>query len=1107
MHIGEVNIVSHYTIIIMTKELNVMKCVAVLSVLLVISFFGVSSYAQGRVSGESVVRGVVSDATGAPLPGATVQIQGTREGVSTDLNGAYSIRARQGDVLVFSFVGMLPEEVRVGAAAVINMTLKDDSELLEEAVSIGYGFQKRSLLTNSITKVSSEEFEHSPQQSAIAQLQGKVPGLSVQMTTGQPGDVGQMFIRGGTTTGVNGDTPLIIVDGVVSQDKRSIADINPADIESIEVLKDAASTAIYGARAANGILIVTTKSGTKGAPKINFRYTFGVDQQPKKLDLMNAKEYIYTTRMAIANDPLALDSEKARFLSGTFGMSTGNAWDTANTTEYLDVYISNYGQDFVADLLENKGWQTLVDPVTGRKLIFYDTDFQKATYQNALKHEYEFNVSGGDDRFTYYASLRHLNQEGIVRGTYYKNYSATFNSSYKATDKLLFQSKALLNFADRNQMSNTVNSLERGMFMPPTYRLYYENGLPAEGEGMSSFRPREYENYYKTRYGFSNQYRFGFQFGAEWSILPGLKLIPTVYYTSTEGISGTFEALNATTGTAIRPATENHNHDHHIQAETILNYDKKIKRHHLNVVAGSTWSHDHARYMTGEGSGAPSDLIPTLNATADSTQRATSTHTNEAMLSYFGRVNYDYDGKYLASVSLRADGSSRFADNHRWGYFPGVSAGWNVHKEPFFSSLSRVMNKFKLRASYGQAGNNSLSLANTRGQYSVTGTTYLNEVGILNSTLANADLVWETTESYDVGVDLGFFNSRLELIVDLYDKITRDRLYDKNIPTTTGFSTIKTNYGDIGTKGLEVELNAVPVSTRDFTWNLGFNFTWFRTIVLKLPENGKDKNRINGKVIYDPVTGSDIEVGGLAEGERFGTRYAYHYLGVYQTDAEAAMAPYDENASGRKKYAGDAIWEDRNGDGYINVKDMVFMGYIRPDRLGGLTNEFRWKNLTARVITEFAMGHSICNSSLGFSLASGRNNYNIYRAAMTDCWTPENTDAKYPRFSPRSDVDYTVRNFHRANEGLGSSTTGAVNNSVFFHKGDYLAFREVSLAYNLPQKITRKMHISGLQLFGGIYNLGYLTAYDGLTPEVYSGSDFGSYPRPREFSMGINLSF
>ena len=1085
----------------------VLRRVAGMMAVLLISLIGLTSRAQGKLDGESVVRGVVSDASGAPLPGATVRVQGHAGGVVTDLDGAYSIKAGQGDVLVFSFVGMLSEEVKVGKAAVINVSLKDDSELLDEAVSIGYGTQKRSLVTNSITKVSSVEFEHSPQQSMIAQLQGRVPGLSVQITSGQPGEVGQMFIRGGTTTSVTSDTPLIIVDGVVSQGTRSISDINPADIESVEVLKDAASTAIYGAKAANGIVIVTTKTGSKGAPKVNFRYTFGVDQQPKKLDLLNAEEYLYTTRKAIAADPLASADEKARFLTGSFGMSTGNAWDTACTTEFLDVYITKYGQDFVADLLDNKGWQTMTDPVTGRKLIFYDTDFQDATYQNALKHEYEFNVSGGDDRFTFFASLRHLNQEGIVRGTFYKGYDATFNSSYKATDRLKFMSKATLNFADKNLMSSSINSLERGMFMPPTYRLYYENGMPAEGEGMSTFRPREYENYYNTRYKFSNQYRFGFQFGAEWDILPGLKFIPMLYYTSTEGISGTFEALNATTGTETRPATENHNHDHHIQAEAMLNYDKTIKKHHVNAVAGTTWSHDYQRYMSGSGSGAPSDLIPTLNATADSTQRVSSTHTNEAMLSYFGRVNYDYDGRYLASVSMRADGSSRFAANHRWGYFPGVSAGWNVHKERFFSSISRWMSKLKLRASYGQAGNNNLSLANTRGQYGVTGTTYLNNVGILNSTLANADLVWETTESYDAGVDIGFWNNRLELIFDVYDKITRDRLYDKQIPTTTGFSTIKTNYGDIGTKGLELELHAVPVSTHDFSWNLDFNFTWFRTVVLKLPDNGKDKNRINGKVIYDPETGQDIEVGGFAEGERFGTRYAFHYMGVYQSDEEAALAPYDEQAKGRKKVAGDAIWEDRNNDGTINVKDMVFMGYIRPDRLGGLTNEFRWKNLSARVVTEFAMGHSICNSSLGFSLASGRNNYNLYRAAMTDCWTPENTSAPYPRFSPRSDVDYSARNFHRSNEGLGSSTTGATNNSAFFHKGDYLAFRELSLAYNLPQSVARKLHISGLQFFGGVYNLGYLTAYDGLTPEVYSGDDYGSYPRPREFSVGVNLSF
>lgn len=1070
--------------------------------------FGLGSFAQEKGSGRTTtVSGIVTDNTGQGLPGANVVVAGSKNWAITDSNGAYSLQAKQGDVLEFSFIGLISQTVTVGTSSIINVRLEDDTQMLEEAVSIGYGTQNRSLVTTSITRVSSEEFEHSPQQSPLAQLQGKVPGLQLQVTSGQPGANPEIFLRGGTTTGTSSDTPLIIVDGAVSQGMRAIQDMNPADIESIEVLKDAASTAIYGARAANGIIIITTKQGSDGNAKVNFRYTFGLDQQPQKLDLLNARDYIYLTRKAAWEDPDASDTDKNKFLNGSFGMSTGNAWDSPNTLEFLDVYLKNYGQDFVADLLENKGWETMTDPVSGKQLIFMDTDFQKATYHNATKNEYELSVSGGNQKLNYYGSLRYLDQDGIVRETWYKNYSASMNASYKINNHWKVFSKAAFNVGDRNTMSNSVNSLQRAMFMPPTYKLYYEDGTPAPGEGMSSFRPREYENYYKTRYNVNKQYRTSMQGGAVWTIIQGLTFSPTIYYMMTEGITGGFEALNETTGTAIRPASGKHQHNGHFQADAILNFDRSFGKHHTNVTVGTSYMKDDETYISGSGSGASTDLIPTLNATADSTQRVTSIRTAEAMLSYFGRVNYDYEGKYLASVSMRADGSSRFAENHRWGYFPGASLGWNAHKEAFFKPVRKYVSKLKLRTSWGRTGNNSISLADSRGLYGITGTTYLGEVGILNTKLANADLVWETTESWDAGLDLGFFNNRLEILVDVYKKTTFNRLYDNKLPSTTGFSSIKCNYGSLGTKGIEVDINAVPVSTKDFTWNLGLNFTWYRTIVLSQPENGEDKNRTGGNYIYDPVTNTEIKVGGFAEGERFGTRYAYHYLGVYQTDEEAAAAPYDENAKGRTKHAGDAIWEDRNNDGYINAKDMVFMGYIRPDKTGGITNSFRWKNLSARIVADFAMGHVINNGSLAYGLASIRNNFNTYSQALTDCWTSENPTAKYPRFSPLSDSDYATRNFTRSGENIGSSTSGQSNNSAFYHKGDFLAFREVSVAYSLPKSLTKAMRISALQIFGGVYNIGYITGYDGMTPELYLGYDYGQYPRPREFSMGINITF
>lgn len=1062
---------------------------------------------------ERTVSGTVKDSSGEPLPGATVQIKGTLTGVVTDLDGQYSIRTRPGEVLVCSLMGMVSKEAAVTDAAVVNFVLEEDAFLLEEAVSIGYGVQKRSNVTTSISKVGEKEFSQAPGQNPLLQLQGKVPGLQLQVSSGQPGAAPQVFLRGGTSTAPESDTPLIIVDGMISDGMKGLQDLNPADIESMEVLKDAASTAIYGARAANGIILVKTKSGSPGKLKVNFKYTFGIDQQPKRLDLLNARDYVYLTRR---NTDLFNKAEYTydgaanpdTFLNGSFGMSTGNPWNSACTLEFLDKYIADYGQEFVADLLENKGWETMKDPVTGRLLIFQDNNFQDATYQTAFKHDVDVSINGGNERSTYYAGMRYMTQDGIVRGTDYTNYSLIFNGNHKLSDKWRLTTKANLNVGNSNSMSSSINSLQRAILMPPTYRLYYEDGTPAPGEGMNTFRSRLYENYYVTKYTDITNYRANFQIGAEWDIIPGLKFSPSLSYSISDEQSNKFEALNETTGTEIRPASASNTFYGRLQVDALLSYNKNIKKKHdVSAVAGASYVRDRTNLLSASGSGAASDLIPTLNATADSTQRANSTISREAMLSFFGRVNYAYDSRYMASVSLRVDGSSRFAKNNKWGVFPGASLGWNIHKESFYEPARKVMSKAKLRASWGRAGNNNLSLANSLGEYAITSTNYMGEVGVLGSTLANADLRWETTESYDVGLDLGFWNDRINLIVDYYDKYTFDRLYDNKLWASTGFSSIKCNYGTIRNRGVELELSAVPVSTKDFTWTLTTSFALYRSTVVKLPDNGEEKNRTGGNYIYDPTTDSLVKVGGFAEGERFGVRYAYHYLGVYQTEEEAAKAPYDELASGRTKHAGDAIFEDRNGDGKLNVYDMAFVGYIRPDKTGGIVNEFTWKGLSLRIVADYAAGHVIDNGFKAMVLGSFRNNVNTFKEALTDTWTPDNPNATYPKFTVQSDADYKYRNYVRTGNSIGNSGTGYSNNSLFYRKGDYFAFREVSLTWNLPEKWVKACRMKGVQLSAGVYNIGYITGYDGMMPEIYSGLDYGIYPRPRQYNMSLNITF
>ena len=1062
---------------------------------------------------DLTVSGAVYDNEGETLPGVSVVVKGTTQGTVTDIDGIYRVTIPKGTTLQFSYVGFQRQEIRVTEAKQLNVVLQLSTVELEEFVAIAYGKQSRALLTHSVSKVGEEEFLKTPGQNPLLQLQGKVAGLSLQVQSGQPGTNPQVFIRGGSSTSPEGDTPLFIIDGIVSQGFRNISDMNPADIESVEVLKDAASTAIYGSRAANGIILITTKSGKKGKAKVSLRYTHGLEMQPERIPLLNAREYIQITRSNIAkfNRPEYTyngSSDQAKFLSGSFGMSTGNPRNAKNTLEFLDVYLANYGQQYVSDLLENQGWQTMQDPVTGRQLIFQDNDFQDATFKNGQKQEYDLSISGGNDSGNYYVGLRYMDQDGILRGTRYKNYSLLFNGDYKLSDQWSITTKASFQVRDAVGGGNTNNSISRNILTPPTYRLYYEDGTPAPGEGISSFRNRIHEVYYKTNYDDVTVYRTTFQMAGKWDIMPGLVFSPSAYYFGTEGIENYFQADNETTGNTIRPASARHNYDRHLQGDALLSYEKEIADdHNISAVAGTSYTNDYSYRLSASGSGSMIDLIPTLNATADSTQRASSTKTYEATLSYFGRLNYDYKGKYMASASIRADGSSRFAEDKMWGIFPGVSAGWNMHREEFFEPARSLLSKMKWRASWGRTGNNNLSVANSRGAYTITGANYMGRVGILNTTLKNSQLVWETTDSYDIGVDLGFFNDRLNLLVDYYNKLTHDRLYDEPLWYSTGYSSIKSNYGSIRNRGFEVELSATPVETHNFSWDLGLTFSYNRSIVEQLPDNGEEKNRVGGNFIYDPATGDLKKVGGLAEGEQFGGRWAFHYMGTYQTEEEAANAPTDPNAQGRAKHAGDSRFEDVNNDGVLNANDMIFMGYIRPDKTGGILNTLRYKGLTARIVMDWATGHVIDNGFKGQIMGSSRNNNNGIREVLTNTWQSPDDGTKYPKYTVQSDYDYQYRNHMRWDNQIGSTTQGSTNNSLYFSKGDFLAFRELSLSYLLPQAWVDKMHLSVVELFAGAYNLGYLKKYEGMFPEIYNGVDYGTYPRPRQYNMGARITF
>lgn len=1064
--------------------------------------FAVRSAAQKVVLVSGVVRSGLDKQS---LPGVSVKLKGGTVGTVTNAEGKFSLSLPEAKgTLVFRYIGSKTREVEIAGNTFFEVLLEDDVNALEEVVVIGYGEQSRSTVTNSISRVSAKEFENAPAANPLTQLQGKVAGLSLQVSSGQPGANPQIFIRGGASTSPEGDSPLFIVDGIVGA-MRNISDINPDDIESMQVLKDAASTAIYGARAANGVIIIKTKSGKAGTkPSVNFKFTSGIDQQGKPYDFTSAKDYIYISRL---NTQKFNSSNPNLFLSGgTYGMSTGNARNSKNTLEFLDTYISNYGKDYVANLIDNEGWTTMTDPVTGEKLIFKETDYQNVTFQNGLRQEYDFNISGGTEKSTYYAGLGHLSQKGIVSGTDYKNYNFLLNGTYKLSDKWELNTNISYILRQSNGIGNVQNVLSRSVTMPFTYRLNYENGLPAPGEGVTSFRNRNHEIYYRDKYGDNKVYRTNLNMGATWKIIPGLTFKPSVYWFTTEGITNSFEAYNEVN--TNRNAASEHSFIREAQVDGVFNYVKDFgNKHHTSTVLGSSYINNYNYNVTASGYGAPTDNIRTVNATSLLTQRSSSEITSDIIMSFFGRVNYDYDRKYLFSASLRDDGSSKFAQRNKWALFPGVSAGWNVHSEKFWEPFRKYVSTFKLRTSWGQAGQNELSLFDTQGEYSI-GNNYLGEPGILNTRLANLDLVWETTTSFDAGADIGLLNNRFTLLLDYYNKRTSDRLFSKPLDATSGFSSITSNYGTIQSRGFEVELAAAAIRTKRFSWDINLTFAYNRSTVVELPPNGEIKNRIGGNVVFNKDLNAYVKVGGTAEGERYGGRWAYHMIGVYATDEEAANAPKDVEANNRVKKGGDAIWEDVDANGIIDNRDMVFMGYIRPDKTGGIVNTLAWKGLSMRIVTDFAIGHVIDNSFKGRSLGSARNNNMTLKDVLGDeIWNNPGDHAKIPKYTVQSDADYNYRNHLRSGNGLASSSGYITANSLYHSKGDFLAFREVSFSYALKAAFLRKANIAGINLFTGIYNIGYITKYDGLMPEIYTGNDQGSYPRPRQVNFGATIIF
>ena len=1046
----------------------------------------VAAYAQSTRQ----VRGKITDQNNDPLPGANVQVMGTTTGASSNAEGFYTISVPNAESsLIFSFIGYKSQQIPVGNQSEINVSMKADEAVLDEVLVIGYGTQSRETVTTAITKVDNKALQSIPYANAASALQGTVSGVRVQSTSGQPGAAPRVIVRGGTSiNNPDGANPLYIIDGVMRPQMDNIAS---EDIESIQVLKDAASTAIYGARGSNGVVIVTTKSGRSGKTTVSYRYDFTVSDPGKLYEMASARDYLTLARLGEIAGP---KFPKSTRLGLPMGYGTGN--DLTNNTAFSTQYLT---EDNKYKL--NEGWQSMPDPVDPSKtIIFSDTDFQKLTYQRGISHNNHLSVSGGTDKATFNAGLGYLSNQGTVITTKYDRLTFSLNGDVKVRDNLSVFGRVLYTNSHQNTPGFGTNVVfYRSAGLAPTAKYQFEDGSLAPGTNNGIGNPVYFMN---NRVNENTTDNLTLSFGGHWQILPGLSFDPQIslFNVNTDGYAFQPAFLNGPLSlVSTRVANATNYRWNQRQADGVFSYNKSVGgRHNFDAKLGYSYFDRKISNLSASGRGASTDLIPTLNASSEAT--AVSSSISELLiLGVFGRINYDYDQKYLLSINARYDGASNLGEKNKWGFFPGVSVGWNVHKEDFWKSLPTDLLRLKLRASYGVNGNISgLSDFTAQGEYSV-GSKYNGNAAIDNTIIPNPNLKWEQSKTFDLGTDIGLFQGRINILFDYYRRVTDNLITRLPLPQSTGFADVLTNLGSLENKGFEVEFNAqILAPTSALQWNLSFNASKAKNKILKLPPNGIPNNRVGGFYVWDPAINDYAWKGGLQEGGRVGDMYTRNSLGIYPTDEAASKAPTDTYIvlADKTKYGGDTEWEDRDGNGIIDGRDRIYVGNSFPTWTGGISNTLSYKGFNLYLRLDYTTGHSIFNWAKEFMDINGYGDGVMTQDVVDRSWKQQGDVTDLARY-------YWGGERTQRNTFDGTATNGS---STYYQRGDFLCIREATFSYSLPKVLLTRLKISGLRFNLTGNNLYYFTKYLGLNPEE-GGRDDGRYAMPRNLTLGANLTF
>lgn len=962
---------------------------------------------------QTKISGTVTDVDKNPLPGVSVVCKSTSQGTVTNLDGKYTIEINKGNTLTFSLIGMQTQDIKIASQSIINVIMHESTIELDEVVAIGYGTAKKSDLTSSIISVKPDELKNVKVGSAADALQGLATGVLISKGSFKPGGSSNIIIRGNGSFGNGGasTTPLYIIDGVMSNAGLDV--IAPSDIESIEVLKDAASTAIYGSRASNGIILVTTKKGKTGKASITFNTNIGIQNLINKQKVLNASQF----------------------------------------KEILDAATDN-------TYLWDKEEQRMFDE--GRSTDWQDLITQSGVYQN-----YNLGITGGSEKTTYYLGLDWVDQEGIIKNTGYQKGNIRFNLDSKLNNWLTMGAKFNVIRSSTNS-SNTdgvagMNSLDQGTMgsaiaSKPSAPIFNEDGTYYDNLLLRP-NPVAAVTYFKNNF---TQTRINTSFNLEAEILKNLKLRTE---NGTEYINNQSNVFQDSRMTGIYKnvniSDRENGEQFYLQTENTLTYQLNKGIHRLTAVGGFSASIFNWTMMSAQVLNA-SNITQNDNLGTGTPKSINSDKVKSTLASFFGRVNYSLADKYLLTVTLRADGSSRFAKGHKWGYFPSGGLAWRINQEDFLKDVN-FLDNLKLRTSYGIVGNQEISSYQSMAQVDATSSRYTDYVfggtlanGSRTSILAQPDLTWEKSRQFDLGLDFAFFKNRLSGSIDGYYKYTYDLLYNVPLPLESGYRTALVNVGAMKNRGIELTLNSVNIDTKDFTWQTSLNYSF-------------NKNEIDK--LYN-----DLErVGNYFVGQSINVIYTKRFGGIWQSD-EAEIAKIYNAEPGDYKII------DRNRNNIIDDDDRDFVGQTTPQFFGSFSNTFKSHGFDLTIFLTYAGGHKIYNPFA--YLDSYSPSANMSPDYYHNYWTPERPSNKYPR--------------------LGSTNSQLYETDGMYQKGDYIRLKNLELGYTLPRNIANKVYASNIRVYASVQNLVTFTKYTGFDVET---SNANPYPACRVFMGGLTVNF